>query len=93
MNHAIWVITKLKIAYTKNFKLLKQIYMNDCLTRTENYDWFTQIKNSQKSIRKTCPQKHQLPDRLIDPSTDNMFSVYQFLPKVNRNWQQKNFYK
>ncbi|EZA52903.1 hypothetical protein X777_07709, partial [Ooceraea biroi] len=41
---------KLKKTFTETFALLKEVYEDNCLSRTQVYDWFTRFKNGWESI-------------------------------------------
>ncbi|XP_041565913.1 protein GVQW3-like [Drosophila elegans] len=41
---------KLGKTFTETHKLMKQVYGDDCLSRTSTYEWFNRFKNGRESL-------------------------------------------
>jgi len=41
---------KLGKTFTETYELMKQVYKNDCLSRSQVHDWFQQFKNGRENV-------------------------------------------
>ena len=48
--HIIYYCVKLEKKFAETYELMKKVYGDDCMSRTQVYTWFTQFKNGREDL-------------------------------------------